>query len=206
MDGITQGRLDLPIPRAGRDEIGGMARALAMLRDNLIESKRLEQERQRAEAGAARPGSAGRGDRGHLRGNSRSMTQTTGWSSATPASKRCTRASLSRSSRARNTRPFCERWPGRESSPLLRRTATPGSPSGLSETVIPRAPSNSSAAVVCGSKSASGVLRMGGPWASSPIRDLKDRELQLGQLVDRLAEARDVADQANRTKSISSPT
>src|SRR5580704_3490387 len=54
MNGITQGRLDVPIPRAGRDEIGGMTRALAMLRDNLIESQRLEQERQRAEAEAQR--------------------------------------------------------------------------------------------------------------------------------------------------------
>ena len=33
------------------------------------------------------------------------------------------------------------------------------------------------------------------------ITELKDRELQLGQVVDRLAEARDVADEANRTKS-----
>ena len=39
---------------AGRDEIGGMARALAMLRDSLIESQRLDQERQRAEAEAQR--------------------------------------------------------------------------------------------------------------------------------------------------------
>ena len=54
MNAITQGRLDVPIPKAGRDEIGGMTRALAMLRDSLIESHRLEQERQRAEAEARR--------------------------------------------------------------------------------------------------------------------------------------------------------
>ena len=52
MNAITQGQLDVAIPNAGRDEIGGMTRALAMLRDSLIESHRLEQERQRAEAEA----------------------------------------------------------------------------------------------------------------------------------------------------------
>ena len=50
MNAITQGRLDVPIPPAGRDEIGAMTGALAMLRDSLIERNRLEQDRQRAEA------------------------------------------------------------------------------------------------------------------------------------------------------------
>ena len=52
MSAITQGELDVPIPKAGRDEIGGMTRALTMLRDSLKERARLERERQRAEAAA----------------------------------------------------------------------------------------------------------------------------------------------------------
>jgi adenylate cyclase len=54
INAITQGQLDVPIPEAGRDEIGGMTRALAMLRESLIESHRLQQDRQRAEANAQR--------------------------------------------------------------------------------------------------------------------------------------------------------
>ena len=51
---ITKGRLDVSIPDAGRDEIGGMTRALTMLRDSLIERDRLERDRGRAEADARR--------------------------------------------------------------------------------------------------------------------------------------------------------
>jgi signal transduction histidine kinase/CheY-like chemotaxis protein len=54
MNAITQGQLDVPMPRAGRDEIGAMTRALAMLRDSLIERGRLERERQHAEGEAQR--------------------------------------------------------------------------------------------------------------------------------------------------------
>jgi len=54
MAGITRGELDVPIPRAGRDEIGAMTRTLGMLRDSLIERGRLERERQAAEAEARR--------------------------------------------------------------------------------------------------------------------------------------------------------
>ena len=44
MIAITRGDLDAPLPPAARDEIGAMARALGMLRDSLIERKRLERE------------------------------------------------------------------------------------------------------------------------------------------------------------------
>jgi signal transduction histidine kinase len=50
MAAITHGELDVPIPRSGRDEIGAMAEALHMLRDNLIERERMDEERRRAEA------------------------------------------------------------------------------------------------------------------------------------------------------------
>ena len=50
MAAITHGELDVPLPRAGGDEIGAMTRTLGMLRDSLVERDRLERERQRAEA------------------------------------------------------------------------------------------------------------------------------------------------------------
>jgi adenylate cyclase len=52
MNAITRGQLDATVPEAGGDEIGAMAGALGMLRESLIERARLEQERQRAEAAA----------------------------------------------------------------------------------------------------------------------------------------------------------
>jgi signal transduction histidine kinase/DNA-binding response OmpR family regulator/HAMP domain-containing protein len=54
MTAIIHGRLDAPIPRAGRDEIGAMTHTVAMLRDSLIERDRLERERLRAEDEARR--------------------------------------------------------------------------------------------------------------------------------------------------------
>jgi adenylate cyclase len=54
MAAIKGGILDVEIPPAGRDEIGAMARTLGMLRDSLIERERLETERRRAEAEARR--------------------------------------------------------------------------------------------------------------------------------------------------------
>ena len=93
MSAITQGRLDVPIPRATRDEIGGMTRALAMLRDSLIESHRLEHLRQRAEADARRAQAQLGEAIEAISEDLRSTTWTTGWSSATAVSRRCTRAS-----------------------------------------------------------------------------------------------------------------
>jgi adenylate cyclase len=52
MNAITRGQLDAAVPAGGSDEIGAMAGALGMLRESLIERARLEQERQRAEAAA----------------------------------------------------------------------------------------------------------------------------------------------------------
>ena len=46
MRGITGGDLAVPIPPPGRDEIGAMARTLALFRDSLIERDRLATERE----------------------------------------------------------------------------------------------------------------------------------------------------------------
>jgi PAS domain S-box-containing protein len=50
MEAITGGDLEVDIPAAGRDEIGGMARTLGLFRDSLAERERLTAERERAEA------------------------------------------------------------------------------------------------------------------------------------------------------------
>lgn len=52
INAITAGSLDAVIPKDGRDEIGRMANALMMLRDSLIQGKRLQAEREKAEAKA----------------------------------------------------------------------------------------------------------------------------------------------------------
>jgi signal transduction histidine kinase/DNA-binding response OmpR family regulator len=48
MRGLTGGRTDVDIPPAGHDELGAMARTLAMFRDGLIERNRLAEEREQA--------------------------------------------------------------------------------------------------------------------------------------------------------------
>ena len=47
---ITGGNLEAPVPSAGHDEIGAMARALALFRDTLAERERLTAEREQAQA------------------------------------------------------------------------------------------------------------------------------------------------------------
>jgi signal transduction histidine kinase len=44
MDGLNAGNVDVPIPRAGADEIGAVARTLARFRDTLVEERRRETE------------------------------------------------------------------------------------------------------------------------------------------------------------------
>src|SRR5690606_14253438 len=46
MAGISAGNLDAPIPPAGRDEVGAMARTLELFRESLIERARLTAERE----------------------------------------------------------------------------------------------------------------------------------------------------------------
>ena len=44
MDGLNAGNVDVPIPPAGADEIGAVARTLAKFRDTLVEQTRRERE------------------------------------------------------------------------------------------------------------------------------------------------------------------
>ncbi|MGK9235185.1 response regulator [Inquilinus limosus] len=54
MVAITSGRLDVALPPAGRDEIGAMTRTLRLLQRSLIERDRLERQHRAAEAEAQR--------------------------------------------------------------------------------------------------------------------------------------------------------
>jgi len=202
MTAITQGRLDVPIPKAGRDEIGGMTRALAMLRDNLIESQRLERERQRAEAEAQRA-------QAQLGEAIEAISEGFVLYDADDRLVVCN----SRFKEMYAGLAF-EIQPGTQYETILRAVAKTG--------IIPAALESCDAWVAerlerhRNPEAAFEQQRGGGMWLKiserrtadggivgvfTDISDLKDRELQLGQLVDRLAEARDVADQANRTKS-----
>lgn len=54
MAAITGGRLDVPLPPAGHDEIGEMTRTLGLLQRSLVERDRLERQHREAEAEAQR--------------------------------------------------------------------------------------------------------------------------------------------------------
>jgi adenylate cyclase len=202
IDAITQGQLDVPIPTAGRDEIGGMTRALAMLRGSLIESRRLEQERQRAEAEARRA-------QARLGEAIEAISEGFALYDADDRLVIC------------NSR-FKEMYadvaleiqPGTPYESILRAAAGTG--------MIPAASAGRDAwfaeriARHRNPKGAFEQQRSRGGWLKiserrtadggivgvfTDISELKDRELQLGQLVDRLAEARDTATEATVAKS-----
>jgi len=202
MNAITQGQLDVAIPNAGRDEIGGMTRALAMLRDSLIESHRLEQERQRAEAEARRA-------QAQLSEAIEAISEGFALYDADDRLVVC------------NSR-FKEMYvgtgleiqPGIHCETILRKAAEMG--------IVPLPPDKRDGWIAerldrhRNPKGAFEQQRSHGVWLKiserrtadggnvgvlTDITELKDRELQLGELVDRLADARDAAMEATVAKS-----
>jgi adenylate cyclase len=202
MSAITQGELDVPIPKAGRDEIGGMTRALTMLRDSLKERARLEQERQRAEA-AARQAQA------QLAEAIEAVSEGFALYDADDRLVVC------------NSR-FKEMYvgtglkikPGIPYETIVRKAAETG--------IVPLSPNERDAFIAerlerhRNPKGAFEQQRSHGMWLKiserrtadggnvgvlTDISELKARELQLGELVDRLAEARDAAMEATVAKS-----
>ena len=202
MTAITEGQLDVAIPTAGRDEIGGMTRALTMLRDSLIERRRLEQQRQQAEAQARRAQT-------QLGEAIEAISEGFALYDADDRLVICNRrfkemyADLPIQIRA-----------GTQYETILRAVAATG--------LIPAASHDTETWV--GERlerhrnptAAFEQQRSGGVWLKiserrtadggivgvfTDITELKDRELQLGELVDRLAEARDAATEATVAKS-----
>ena len=202
MSAITQGELDAPIPKAGRDEIGGMTQALAMLRDSLKERQRLEQERHRAEAAARRA-------QAQLGEAIEAISEGFALYDAEDRLVVC-------NSRFKEmyTGSAVEIKPGIHYQAILHAAAEAG--------IIPVA-SDKRALWLSerlerhrNPKGAFEQQRSGGTWLKiserrtadggivgvlTDITELKDRELQLGDLVDRLAEARDAAMEATVAKS-----
>jgi signal transduction histidine kinase/CheY-like chemotaxis protein/HAMP domain-containing protein len=202
INAITQGQLNIPIPEAGRDEIGGMTRALAMLRESLIESHRLERDRQRAEADARR-------------------AQTQLGEAIEAISEGFALYDADDRLVISNSR-FREMYggtgleikPGTSYEDILRAAARAG--------FIPAASDRPDTWLTerldrhRNPRGAFEQQRDRGVWLKiserrtadggivgvfTDITELKDRELQLGQLVDRLADARDAAMEATVAKS-----
>ena len=202
MSAITAGELDVPIPKAGRDEIGGMTRALAMLRDSLKERQRLEQERQRAEGEARRA-------QAQLSEAIEAVSEGFALYDADDRLVIC------------NSR-FKEMYlgtdldiqPGVQYETIVRKAAEAG--------IVPVPPDKRDAWIAerldrhRNPRGAFEQPRSNGIWLKiserrtadggnvgvlTDITELKDRELQLGELVDRLAEARDAAMEATVAKS-----
>ena len=67
MTAITHGRLDVPVPPAGRDEIGAMTNALTMLRESLPSANGSKPSASAPRLRRSAPRPAARGDRRHLR-------------------------------------------------------------------------------------------------------------------------------------------
>jgi adenylate cyclase len=202
MTAITQGRLDEPIPTAGRDEIGAMTQALGMLRDSLLERDRLERERQHAEEEARR-----------------AQTQL---SEAIEAISEGFALYDAEDRLVISNRRYREMYssleialvPGTQYEAVIRSAAKAG--------LIPSASDRVEAWVAERIErhrrptSAFEQQRANGNWLKiserrtteggivgvfTDITELKERERQLGELVDRLADARDEAMQATLAKS-----
>jgi len=184
------------------DEIGGMTQALAMLRDSLKERQRLEQERHRAEAAARRA-------QAQLAEAIEAISEGFALYDAEDRLVVC-------NSRFKEmyTGSAVEIKPGIQYHAILHAAADAG--------IIPVAPDKRALWVSerlerhRNPKGAFEQQRSGGTWLKiserrtadggivgvlTDITELRDRELQLGDLVDRLAEARDAAMEATVAKS-----
>ncbi len=200
MTAITRGKLDVPIPPAGRDELGAMTNALTMLRESLIERQRLEGERQRAEAEAGRAQT-------QLREAIEAISEGFALYDADD------RLVVSNGRYREIFGAFgVEAAPGVKFEALARGVAQVGLPDGVNrETWLAerlerhRRPTgayenragNGRWLTISERPTAEGGI----VGVLTDITELKERERQLGELVDRLAEARDEAMQATLAKS-----
>ncbi len=202
MTAVTHGQLDVAIPKAGRDELGRMTHALTMLRDSLIARDHLEQERARAQAEAKR-----------------AQTQ------LAEAIEAISEGFVLYDGEDRLVicnRQFKEMYadlpveigPGTPYQTILRAVGTTGTVAVGSQDI-----ESWIAERLRRHRNPAGAFeqqRSGGTWLKiserrtadggivgvfTDVTELKDRELQLGQLVDRLAEARDAATEATVAKS-----
>lgn len=202
MKAITQGQLDVPIPKAGQDEVGRMTQALVMLRDSLAEKDRLEQQRRQAEVEARRA---------QIQLGEAIETISEGFA-LYDAEDRLVICNQ-RFKEMYADIPI-EIRPGIEYEAILRAVSATGTIAMPTQDI-----DGWIAERLKRHRNPQGAFeqqRSGGVWLKiserhtadggvvgifTDITELKDRELQLGQLVDRLAEARDVANEATIAKS-----
>jgi adenylate cyclase len=202
MSAITEGELDVTIPTAGRDEIGSMTRALTMLRDSLKERRRLEQERQRAEAAAGRA-QAQLGEA--IEAISEGFALYDGNDRLVVCNSRFKEMYAGTD---------LEIQPGIQYETILRKATETGIvplPHDKRDTwIAERLDRHRNPRGAFEQQRSRGIwLKIserrtadgGNVGVFTDITELKDRELQLGELVDRLAEARDAAMEATVAKS-----
>ena len=200
MAAITDGRLDVEIPSGGRDEIGAMARTLAMFRDSLVERNRLAAERTAAETALRRAQTqlveaietVSEGfalydaDDRLVICNSRYREMYLGIDVVPGmAFEQLIRAAVERG--------LVADAKGRESDWIAARILRHRDPHGPQE----QRRSDGRWLRVSERRTSEG----GAVGVFTDITELKRREVQLGELVDSLAEARDQALEATRTKS-----
>ena len=202
MAAITGGRLDVALPPAGRDEIGAMTRTLGLLQQSLLERERLERQRREAEAEA---------QRAQRRLGEAIETISEGFALYDAEDRLVICNSRYREMYAGVD---VEIRPGIPYEQVIRAAAKAG--------MIPDAADKLEAwlaARLDRHRHPGGAYeqrRAGGRWIKiserptadggcvgvfTDITELKAREAQLGELVDRLADARDQATQATVAKS-----
>ena len=200
MAAITDGRLDVEIPSGGRDEIGAMARTLAMFRDSLVERNRLAAERTAAETALRRAqtqlveaietvseGFA------LYDADDRLVICNSRYREMYPGIDVAPSMPFGQLMRAAVDRGLVADAKGRESEWIAARLQRHRDPERPQE----QRRSDGRWLRVSERRTSEG----GTVGVFTDITELKRREVQLGELVDSLAEARDQALEATRTKS-----
>ena len=202
MTAITAGDLNVEIPKPGHDEIGAMTRTLSLFRDSLIEKARLAREHERAEAQARRA-------QRQLTEAIETITEGFALYDADDRLVLC-------NSRYRDLYADVDlrMEPGVHYEDVLRAAANRGLIAGvegdpeawvasrLERHRHPTGPFDQARSTGQWFKISERVTEDGGiVGVMTDITELKQRETELGEMVQRLAEARDAALRATETKS-----
>jgi signal transduction histidine kinase/CheY-like chemotaxis protein/HAMP domain-containing protein len=202
MTAITAGDLNVEIPKPGNDEIGAMTRTLSLFRDSLIEKARLAREHERAEAQARRA----------QRQLSEAIEAITEGFALYDADDRLVLCN----SRYRDLYADVDLRiePGVHYEDVLRAAANRGLIAGvegdpeawvasrLKRHRHPTGPFDQARSTGQWFKISERVTEDGGiVGVMTDITELKQRETELGEMVQHLAEARDAALRATETKS-----
>jgi len=202
MSAITAGDLNVEIPKPGKDEIGAMTRTLVLFRDSLIEKARLAREQERAEVEVRRA-------QRQLAEAIETITEGFALYDADDRLVLC-------NSRYRDLYADVDLKlaPGVRYENILRAAASGGLIEGVAGDLEgwvaarikrhrnPTGPFEQARSTGQWFKISERATEDGGiVGVLTDITELKRRETELGEMVDRLAEARDAAMRATETKS-----